>query len=80
MTERPDDAAESEIEFGTRESFAALVQQFSAFIAALWNSSGRRNFILLTVSIIMAMGSVASLILFLMLPERDGDDVMAGKA
>ncbi|WP_051231239.1 ABC transporter ATP-binding protein/permease [Kaistia adipata] len=52
MTERPDDAAESEIEFGTRESFAALVQQFSAFIAALWNSSGRRNFILLTVSII----------------------------
>ncbi|OYW46170.1 MAG: MFS transporter [Sphingomonadales bacterium 32-68-7] len=31
---------------------------------------------LLTVSIIMAMGSVASLILFLMLPERDGDTVM----
>ena len=32
---------------------------------------------LLTVSIIMAMGSVLSLVLFLMLPERDGDDVMA---
>lgn len=32
---------------------------------------------LLTVSIIMAMGSVVSLALFLMLPERDGDDVMA---
>lgn len=32
---------------------------------------------LLTVSIIMAMGSVVSLVLFLMLPERDGDDVMA---
>jgi MFS family permease len=32
---------------------------------------------LLTVSIIMAMGSVISLALFLMLPERDGDDVMA---
>ena len=32
---------------------------------------------LLTVSVIMAMGSVASLVLFLMLPERDGDDVMA---
>ncbi|MBO9668958.1 MAG: MFS transporter [Sphingobium sp.] len=35
---------------------------------------------LLTVSTIMAMGSVASLILFLMLPERDGDEVVAGKA
>ncbi|HEY1125020.1 MAG TPA: MFS transporter [Sphingobium sp.] len=35
---------------------------------------------LLTVSIIMAMGSIASLVLFLMLPERDGDDVMAGRA
>ena len=34
---------------------------------------------LLTVSIIMAMGSVISLALFLMLPERDGDDVMAEK-
>ncbi|OYW48765.1 MAG: MFS transporter [Novosphingobium sp. 28-62-57] len=32
---------------------------------------------LLTVSIIMAMGSVISLALFLMLPERDGDDVMS---
>jgi len=32
---------------------------------------------LLTVSIIMAMGSVVSLVLFLMLPERDGDDVMS---
>lgn len=32
---------------------------------------------LLTVSIIMAMGSVVSLALFLMLPERDGDDVMS---
>jgi predicted MFS family arabinose efflux permease len=31
---------------------------------------------LLTVSIIMAMGSVASLVLFLMLPERDGDEVV----
>jgi benzoate transport len=35
---------------------------------------------LLTVSVIMAMGSIASLALFLMLPERDGDDVMAGRA
>lgn len=34
---------------------------------------------LLTVSIIMAMGSVVSLALFMMLPERDGDDVMAEK-
>ncbi len=32
---------------------------------------------LLTVSIVMAMGSVISLALFLMLPERDGDDVMS---
>lgn len=32
---------------------------------------------LLTVSIIMALGSVISLALFLMLPERDGDDVVA---
>jgi benzoate transport len=35
---------------------------------------------LLTVSVIMAMGSIASLLLFLMLPERDGDDVVAGRA
>lgn len=32
---------------------------------------------LLTVSIVMAMGSVASLVLFLMLPEREGDDLAA---
>lgn len=32
---------------------------------------------LLTVSIIMAMGSFVSLVLFLMLPERDGDDVVS---
>lgn len=32
---------------------------------------------LLTVSIIMALGSVVSLVLFLMLPERDGDDVIS---
>jgi MFS family permease len=32
---------------------------------------------LLTVSIIMALGSVVSLVLFLMLPERDGDDVVS---
>ncbi|HEY6816618.1 MAG TPA: MFS transporter [Croceibacterium sp.] len=35
---------------------------------------------LLTVSIIMAMGSVASLVLFLMLPERVGDEVVAAKS
>jgi predicted MFS family arabinose efflux permease len=35
---------------------------------------------LLTVSCIMAMGSVVSLVLFLMLPEREGDDVVAAKA
>jgi benzoate transport len=34
---------------------------------------------LLTVSIIMAMGSVLSLVLFLMLPEREGDEVVAPK-
>jgi benzoate transport len=34
---------------------------------------------LLTVSVVMALGSVASLILFLMLPEREGDDVMRAK-
>ncbi|BCP55723.1 ABC transporter [Kaistia sp. 32K] len=52
MTETPDDVAEQEPEFGTRKSFAALVQEFSAFISALWNSSGRRNFLLLTIAII----------------------------
>tara|TARA_A100001391_G_scaffold142054_1_gene99835 strand:- start:300 stop:1670 length:1371 start_codon:yes stop_codon:yes gene_type:complete len=31
---------------------------------------------LLTVSIIMAMGSLISLVLFLMLPERDGDEMV----
>jgi MFS family permease len=31
---------------------------------------------LLTVSIIMAMGSVASLVLFLMIPEREGDEIV----
>jgi MFS family permease len=35
---------------------------------------------LLTVSIIMATGSIASLILFLMLPEREGDEVIAADA
>lgn len=34
---------------------------------------------LLTVSIIMAMGSIISLILFLNLPERDGDEVIAAQ-
>ena len=34
---------------------------------------------LLTVSVVMALGSVASLVLFLMLPEREGDDVMRAK-
>ena len=34
---------------------------------------------LLTVSVIMAMGSVASLVLFLMLPEREGDDIVRPK-
>ena len=34
---------------------------------------------LLTVSLIMGMGSIVSLVLFLMLPERDGDEVMADK-
>jgi len=52
MTERPDDAAEPETEFGTRESFAALVLQFTTYIAALWKSPGRRNLTLLTVAII----------------------------
>lgn len=32
---------------------------------------------LLTVSVIMAMGSVISLLLFLMLPEQEGDDLVA---
>ena len=32
---------------------------------------------LLAVSAIMAMGSIASLVLFLMLPEKDGDDLVA---
>jgi MFS family permease len=34
---------------------------------------------LLTVSIVMAMGSVVSLVLFLTLPEREGDEVVAPK-
>ena len=34
---------------------------------------------LLVVSAIMALGSVASLVLFLMLPERDGDEVTASQ-
>lgn len=34
---------------------------------------------LLTVSIIMALGSLISLVLFLLLPERDGDEMMMGK-
>jgi MFS family permease len=35
---------------------------------------------LLTVSIIMAMGSIVSLLLFLMLPEREGDATMMAEA
>lgn len=42
-----------------------------ALFAALGNDQ------LLTVSIIMAMGSVVSLVLFLMLPEREGDAIVA---
>jgi hypothetical protein len=32
---------------------------------------------LMTVSAIMASGSVVALVLFLMLPEKDGDDILA---
>jgi hypothetical protein len=32
---------------------------------------------LLTVSAIMAMGSVFALVLFLKLPEKDGDEILA---
>lgn len=35
------------------------------------------NDALLTVSTIMAMGSVVSLVIFMLLPERDGDEVVA---
>ena len=35
---------------------------------------------LLTVSIVMAMGSIASLVCFLLLPEREGDDIVRPKA
>jgi len=41
---------------------------------ALFNWLGKEQ--LLTVSAIMAMGSILSLILFLMLPEREGDEVV----
>lgn len=52
MTERPDDAIPTTASNGTRDEIAELTRQFGAFVSALWNSAGRRNFILLTVSIV----------------------------
>ena len=47
---------------------------------AIWGFNWLGNDELLTVSAIMAMGSILSLLLFLQLPERDGDEVIADDA
>ena len=51
MTERPDDTTQDAGD-GVTDEIAELVQQFKAFVSALWNSSGRRDFVLLSVGIV----------------------------
>ncbi|WP_018183006.1 ABC transporter ATP-binding protein/permease [Kaistia granuli] len=52
MTERPDDAIPAVENDGTWEEITELARQFGAFVSALWNSAGRRNFVLLTIGIV----------------------------
>ncbi|WEK50999.1 MAG: ABC transporter ATP-binding protein/permease [Candidatus Kaistia colombiensis] len=60
MTERPDDSNPNAGE-GVTDEIAELVQQFRAFVSALWNSSGRHNFVLLTVGIVTVIIATAGM-------------------
>jgi putative ATP-binding cassette transporter len=59
MTERPDDTTENAD--GVTDEIAELVQQFRAFVSALWNSSGRRDFVLLTIGIVTVIIATAGM-------------------
>ena len=68
---------------GTGTGFALGVGRLGAagspiLAGALFSWLGNDQ--LLTVSCIMALGSVMALILFLKLPEQDGDEILAGTA
>lgn len=60
MTERPEDSSPAASDDVTDE-IAELAQQFRAFVSALWNSSGRRIFVLLTVGIIVVIIATAGM-------------------
>lgn len=60
MTERPDDSRPS-ADDGVTDEIAELIQQFRAFVAALWNSSGRRTFVLLSVGIVTVIIATAGM-------------------
>jgi putative ATP-binding cassette transporter len=60
MTERPDDTTENAGD-GVTNEIAELVQQFRAFVSALWNSSGRRDFLLLTIGIVTVIVATAGM-------------------
>lgn len=60
MTERPDDTTQDAGD-GVTDEIAELVQQFKAFVSALWNSSGRRDFVLLSVGIVTVIIATAGM-------------------
>lgn len=60
MTERPDESSPGASD-GVTDEIAELAQQFKAFISALWNSSGRRDFVLLTIGIVTVIVATAGM-------------------
>jgi putative ATP-binding cassette transporter len=60
MTERPHDTSPSASD-GVTDEIAELVLQFKAFVSALWNSSGRRDFVLLSVGIVTVIIATAGM-------------------
>ncbi len=46
---------------GVTDEIAELIQQFRAFVAALWNSSGRPTFVLLSVGIVTVIIATAGM-------------------
>jgi len=60
MTERPDDSRPS-ADDGVTDEIAELIQQFRAFVEALWNSSGRRTFVLLSIGIVTVIIATAGM-------------------
>ncbi|MCX5494812.1 ABC transporter ATP-binding protein/permease [Kaistia dalseonensis] len=52
MTERPDDSTGEAPELDMRGEIEELIRQFTAFMSALWHSSGRSTFVLLSVGMV----------------------------